>query len=118
MTGKENYKSPEVMECPQNGKSFNSKANDIWCLGGCLFRMIFGIEPWIHAQKGDESFDLIMDGKLSQLLKFWNKQDLVDEDLMELFDGFFRSEHDRITIEQIKESKWYKDEEKETNTMQ
>ena len=71
--------------------------------------MIFGIEPWYHAQKGDTAFDLIINGKLNQLLKYWNKQDLAnDNDLMQLFNDIFRFENDRITIEQIKKSKWLK----------
>ena len=63
--------------------------------------MVCGIEPWYH-KEGDECFELIMDGKLDKLLKLWNKQQLVNDDLLELFNRIFRAENDRITIEEIK----------------
>ena len=72
--------------------------------------MVCGIEPWYHAQQGDECFDLIMDGKLDKLLKLWNKRELVNDDLLELFNRIFCAENDRITIEDIKNSVWFKDD--------
>ena len=70
--------------------------------------MIFGCEPWISPQKGDPFFDLIMDGKLINLLKAWNKHTIVNKALLRLFDGFFRCQYDRITIEDIQNSEWFK----------
>ena len=104
-TGKTNYQSPEVTT---KKKIFDAKANDIWCVGVCLFKMILGSEPWVTSKKGDQCFDLIINGKLTELLKAWNKYELINVDLLELFNGFFRYENDRITIEEIKKNKWYK----------
>ena len=71
--------------------------------------MILGCEPWTKPEKGDKFFDLIMNGKLNELLKTWNLYEMVDDgDLLELLNGFFRYEDDRITLEEIKKYQWYK----------
>lgn len=103
--GKTNYQSPEI---GAKKKIFDAKSNDIWCVGVCLFKMVLGCEPWISARKGDKYFDLIMDGKLRKLLRVWNKDSIVDNDLLKLLNGFFRYEYDRITIEEIKKYPWFK----------
>ena len=97
--------SPEVID---RKREFNAKANDIWCVGVCLLKLILGYEPWYKAEKGDFVFDLVINGKLDKILKKNKKQHWVNHDLLKLLNGFFRYEHNRINIEQIKKCKWFK----------
>jgi len=102
--GKRQYRSPEVVE---RKKPFDAAKNDIFSLGVCLFMMISGGNPWNAASKNDQCFMEIVNGNLSPLLTAWKKEKYVNEDLMELFDGFFQFEADRIDIDGIKKSSWF-----------
>eukprot|EP01083_Nonionella_stella_P020590 57095_1 len=70
--GKRNYKCPEI--CSETA-NFSSKSNDIWCLGICLFIMMFGSSPWNKAVLKDPNFNNIMcdNGNIAQILKVWNR---------------------------------------------
>ena len=70
--------------------------------------MVLGIEPWDKAQKGDICFDFIIDGQLNALLKFWKKDEFVDDQLLKLFNSIFQYEENRINIEGIKKCAWFK----------
>ena len=90
-------------------KQFNAKCNDIWCVGVCLFKMVLGIEPWYKAQKGDIYFDLVINGKLDQLLKIRKKDHLVNKELLQLFDAIFQYQENRINIKKMKDCLWFKE---------
>eukprot|EP01083_Nonionella_stella_P150081 477549_1 len=100
--GKRSYKSPEVCQ----NKPFDAKKNDIFAAGVCLFMLVFGTAPWEIASEEDLCFAHIMNGDLWPLLKSWNATKHVNDDLMELFHGFFQYEAKRITMEEIKQNPW------------
>eukprot|EP00483_Globobulimina_turgida_P004884 UN04893 len=101
--GKANYKSPEVVG---EKKRFDAKKNDVWCVGVCLFMMIAGIKPWNIADKSDNAFMCIMNGKLMYLLCRWNILDRFDSNLIDLLQSIFRYEADRICLNKIKKHPW------------
>ena len=101
--GKPVYWSTEI-ESKKEG--FNAKSNDIWCLGVCFFMLITGNRPWNTASITDTPFVHIMRGQFKYVLNKWNKLFLVNDDIIELFSGFFRYENDRITLSEIKKNQW------------
>ena len=104
--GKSNYQSPEITNTKQN---FDAKANDIFCVGVCLFMAIIGGSPFKTTNKNDKYFKKILNGQLFDLLKQWKKEHYVNHDLIELFESIFQFEDNRSTIEQIKKCKWLRD---------
>ena len=104
--GKTKYKSGEVIsEC----KVFDAKKNDIWCVGVCLFMMIFGISPWTIAdKKSDQCYNLIMNGHLRALLKKWGMLKYANSDILDLLQSIFQNESKRCTLSQIKHHSWIK----------
>eukprot|EP01084_Bolivina_argentea_P073937 134133_1 len=101
--GKAAYISPEVVH---KAKLFDAKKNDIFGIGVCLFMLITGNVPWNTASTDDHRFVEILNGNLMQLLRRWNKEDYVNDDLLELFNAFFQYESNRISIQQIKQCSW------------
>ena len=101
--GKQGYKSPEVA---LKKKLFDAKSNDIFCLGVCFFMMIIGNPPWNISKDTDSSFHHIWNGKLLNVLSSWNKLSFVNKEIVELFQSFFKSEDERITLQQLKNCKW------------
>ena len=103
--GKNMYKSPEIVS---RKKKFDAKANDIWGLGVVLFSMIFGVVAWHSADVSDPIFACIINGKLKKVLTDWRLLHLANSDLIQLFNGIFKREEDRIGVEEIKQNKWFR----------
>eukprot|EP00484_Ammonia_sp_Unknown_P027794 CAMPEP_0197042956 /NCGR_PEP_ID=MMETSP1384-20130603/19257_1 /TAXON_ID=29189 /ORGANISM="Ammonia sp." /LENGTH=345 /DNA_ID=CAMNT_0042474165 /DNA_START=25 /DNA_END=1062 /DNA_ORIENTATION=- len=101
--GKRNYQSPGVLN---THKLFDAAANDVWCIGVCLFMLAAGCMPWYVANESDASFRCIMNGQIRPLLKSWNKLALFDDDLIDLLTKIFRPEARRISIVQIQQHVW------------
>lgn len=102
--GKEQYKSPEIVN---KKKHFNAKSNDIWCLGICLFKMMIGCAPWNVASESDASFKSIMDGQLVKVLTTWQKTNYANQALLRLFGLFFKNENERITLKAIRQCPFF-----------
>mmetsp|Transcript_65667 Transcript_65667/g.104630 ORF Transcript_65667/g.104630 Transcript_65667/m.104630 type:complete len:361 (-) Transcript_65667:375-1457(-) len=101
--GKRNYQCPEIRE----GKAFDAAANDIWCLGVCLFMMATGSHPWEVAEKSDTNFKLIYKHhRLKHVLNVWNRAQYVDDDLLHLMQSMFKPQSDRISMAQIQSHAW------------
>jgi len=98
--GKLLYFSPE---CNNRDKPFDAKSNDIWCLSVCLFMLILGGAPYLKPSKSDKSFAAIMNGKMGDLIKFWEKMNYVNDDILELFDLMFQFEPKRANLSMIKQ---------------
>ena len=64
--------------------------------------MIVGGNPFHTASKNDKMFTSIINGQLSEVLKMWKKDIYVNQDIMQLFNGFFQFEDKRIDILGIK----------------
>ena len=58
---------------------YNPFECDVWALGVMLFIMLVGAQPWMVAERSQESFNAIMDGKLDQLLQAWESAQYVDK---------------------------------------
>ena len=122
--GKSAYFSPEVALKKVN---FDAKSNDIFCLGVCFFmvcyvfvrvsivlylkrdmyiKVLIGSAPWESASIKDPGFVCIMDGKITGLLHQWRKSSFVTKEILQLFHSFFKFEHDRITMTELKGNKW------------
>ena len=126
--GKTGYFSPEIAS---RKKNFDAKSNDIFCLGVCLFmvcsvfllspsmfpfnyilfvhilQIIIGSAPWsTSASMNDPAFQCIVDGNLEYLLKGWNRSSFVNQEMIELFNSFFKYEQERVTLSELKRNKW------------
>ena len=104
--GKRGYKAPQVIE----GKKFNAKLNDIFCLGICLFMMIIGGSPWFEASiTNDKRYKMFMaENGFKTMLKKWNKLHFVNDDLIDLLKSILqKQEINRSSIDDIKRSKFY-----------
>eukprot|EP00484_Ammonia_sp_Unknown_P017408 CAMPEP_0197036456 /NCGR_PEP_ID=MMETSP1384-20130603/13954_1 /TAXON_ID=29189 /ORGANISM="Ammonia sp." /LENGTH=324 /DNA_ID=CAMNT_0042466637 /DNA_START=44 /DNA_END=1018 /DNA_ORIENTATION=- len=103
--GKTAYQSPEVAN---HFRQFDARANDVWCLGVCLFMMTIGCEPFETAKYDDQAFNGIMNGELTQILKRMKREHYVNDHILELLDAFFQHESNRVSIQQIKSSRFFK----------
>eukprot|EP01083_Nonionella_stella_P254290 873979_1 len=108
--GKNNYKSPEIHS---KKRKYNSKSNDIWCMGICLFMCLFGMHPWQLAGIEDGSFDFVFikhNGNVSKLLKAYNKYKYIkkNKEVIDLLQSIFQFEEERISIKNIRNHPWLK----------
>eukprot|EP01083_Nonionella_stella_P164585 545185_1 len=99
--GKNGYKSPEILA----KKAFNAQKNDTWCLGICLWVMVFGFAPWSKAVESDPLFVTVVNGYLADVLKSWNIRDVTPH-LMDLLQSFCQYEDQRIGLQAIKKHEW------------
>ena len=68
--------------------------------------MIIGNGPWKCAAPTDGGFYHIFTGRMRNLLYKWDKLAFVNNEIVELFNRFFRYEHNRITLSELKRNKW------------
>ncbi len=105
--GKESYQCPEISNRDEGGNGqFDARKNDIWCLGVCLWMLITGSSPFPSSAEDDPYFQLIINGKMGELLGKWKKLHYVDEALLELFAMIFKYEDERASIADIRSCKW------------
>merc|ERR1719361_1184087 len=97
--GKQRYKSPEVIN---EKHAFDAKANDIHCLGICLFMLVTGGGPWETAHPLDKNFIYVKKNSIFQMLNAWNILHYTDRKTICLFDAILCSEKKRANILQIK----------------
>eukprot|EP01084_Bolivina_argentea_P172388 298617_1 len=97
--GKEGYKSPEVIG---RKSGFNAKANDVFCLGVCLFSLCTGTSPWEKADKNDKLWQYVVHYGVKNLVVHWNSLHLVDEGLLNILESMLTFEEHRITLRKIK----------------
>ena len=110
--GTAGYRAPEV----KKGICYNLKAADIYSLGIVLFIMLSGSPPYAEVDKGlGASFDAFYRMMRKNNKRFWelhatykNEANLYSEDFKELVNSMLSEEpHQRPTIEEIKNSKWF-----------
>lgn len=105
------YRPPELIQ----GKCVNTQAADIYSAGIILFTLMTrGMLPHAEDSKvGGVDFAGLL---YTQNHEFWNKHCLLQkrdqsyfvQDFKDLFNGMVRlNPSDRLTIDQIKQSKWY-----------
>jgi serine/threonine protein kinase len=107
--GTKNFRAPELLLRDCN----NPKAADMYSCGVPLFTMLTGKLPYCESSLmgGYDLYELLISKKNA----FWEAQCKIqgkngfDEDFKELFESLVCTEPTkRATIDQVKESKWYK----------
>lgn len=106
--GKIFYMPPEIY---RNETPFNGFSADIWSTGVMLFIMITGVPPFERPDEADPRFQMIANGRLSEMLDSWGMthisgavRDLLNK--MLVVDDPSR----RYTIEQITNHPWIQGE--------
>jgi len=103
--GTRGYKAPEILE----GLSYNGKV-DIFAAGVMLFTMLAGYPPFEHARKDDAWYKCIYKNDYNL---FWEKhrQGKVPSGCQPLLWAMLqRKPGNRISIKDIKNTPWFKDE--------
>eukprot|EP01084_Bolivina_argentea_P064886 118282_1 len=98
--GKKQYKSPEVIDGKRN---FDGKLNDIWCVGVIIFMIATGCPPWDIASNKDRTYRYVMKKSIRDLLRVWKMTKYVDNDLIDLLEGIFKCEEERMCWREIKD---------------
>lgn len=101
--GKTAYKAPKVFA---KKKIFDARAADCWSLGVVLFMMIIGGAPYKKPNKYDTTFQYIINGKIIQLLKEWNRIHFVTPKIVDLLLRILSIESKRINIDEIRKHPW------------
>ena len=101
--GKTGYQSPEIVN---RNDQFDAKKNDIWCAGVTLFMLLTCNSPWKVAKKSDAAYEYMTGGFMKGLLKSWGLLKFVDDDCIDLFEGIFQDEDDRMNLKRIQNHSW------------
>eukprot|EP00488_Nonionellina_sp_1-RS-2012_P000768 TRINITY_DN1212_c0_g1_i1.p1 TRINITY_DN1212_c0_g1~~TRINITY_DN1212_c0_g1_i1.p1 ORF type:complete len:154 (+),score=41.82 TRINITY_DN1212_c0_g1_i1:330-791(+) len=80
---------------------FNAKAADVWSLGIMLFMMLIGSPPFQCAQSKSPAFNLIIKGRIKDVLKHWKRLRIVTGDALDLLDKILKYQTKRISLEEI-----------------
>lgn len=107
--GKHNYMSPEVAA---NSEPFDGFSIDLWAAGVILYIMLTGFPPYDQANRTDQRFDLIVQGRLVEQLRKWDIK-LSDEAGNLLQNMLQLNPKKRLTLAQVLEHPWIIDEEVE-----
>lgn len=100
------YLPPEVLE---NEDALDGFAADIWAAGVILFVLLVGMAPFKTAHYWDAAYAEISSGNLKGLLQSL-KICLSDEATSLLQNMFWRDPRDRLTLAQIMDHPWVKNE--------
>lgn len=105
--GKSGYKSPENVAARH---SFDAKKNDVWCIGVCLFMLVFGGVMWSKATTDDPFFEYVINGSSGDLLTLLKKCDKSkyseDAQLLDLLSAIFSVEDKRPHISDVRRHSW------------
>jgi len=106
--------------CPpefHKGQGYRGIPMDIFALGKLLLIFVTGFNPFKTSKESDTNYSLILKGqwptywKLTQgwLKKKWSKGDALNKDLRALLESMLNPDpKKRPTIQQIRESNWFK----------
>jgi len=96
-------------------KAFDAQKNDLFCVGVCLFVCIVGGHPWRKSCRSDEVFVRMTQGQceMSAVLREWEKEHLVNAQLLEVFSLLFVPETRRASISELRECAWLKSDSSE-----
>ena len=100
------YLAPEILE---NESSFDGFAADLWAAGCVLFVLLVGMAPFKTAHYWDAAYAEISAGNLKGLLASLHIQ-LSEEAVGLLQNMFWRDPRDRLTLAQIMEHPWVKNQ--------
>ena len=95
--------SPEVVA---KKPVFSAKQNDVFALGVILFALLTELQPWEMAADSDDAYKCMSNGLLKDVVQQWEIGEYMDEKVIDLLEGIFKSELKRCTLEDIKRHKW------------
>lgn len=100
--GKHNYMSPEVFA---NTDNFDGFAIDLWAAGVILYIMLTGFPPYDQANRTDQRFELIVNGRLAEQLLKWgiNLSDHAGDLLQKMLQ---LDPKRRLTLAQVLDHPW------------
>ena len=97
---------PEILE---NVDSFDGFAADVWAAGSILFILLVGMAPFNTSHYWDAAYAEISSGNIKGLLQSSNIT-LSDEAVHLLQNMFWRDPRERLTLAQITDHSWVKNE--------
>jgi len=110
--GTRNYRAPEI----RSRQCIIPKAADIYSAGVVLYLMVFHFHPYLEDRlvNGFDLHTMMLDGDV----EYWDAikecrldVEIPSEEFKELFLGMVkRDPFKRLTLDEIKQSKWYQDE--------
>ena len=100
------YLPPEILE---NEDSFDGFAADLWAAASILFIILVGMAPFKTAHYWDAAYAEISSGNIKGLLQS-SKINLTDEAVHLLQNMFWRDPRERLTLAQIMDHAWVKNE--------
>jgi serine/threonine protein kinase len=104
--GKHNYMSPEVA---LNTDNFDGFAIDLWAAGVILYIMLTGFPPYDQANRTDQRFELIVNGRLMEQLRDWDI--FLTTEAGDLLQNMLKLEpKNRLTLSQVMEHPWVQDD--------
>jgi len=95
--GKIGYQSPECYA----GEHYDGRDNDIWAIGVMLWRMLFGVQPWMEPHVDDGCFRLIYKRGLpgiERLLTMWKLSDRLPPYCGDFLAKIFCPQKCRLTV--------------------
>ena len=94
--------SPEVAA---NTENFDGFAIDLWAAGVILYIMLTGFPPYDQANRTDQRFELIIQGRLMEQLKKWDI--ILSDDAGDLLQNMlWLDPRKRLTLAQIFDHPW------------
>jgi len=107
----------------ENTERWNARANDVWTLGIALFMMMFAVPPYRECANSDKAFIFFTSGSfcppgvtappshnLKQLIRAYKRSVMRTDLLVEFLQSIFVPEKKRITLDQMIQHPWIKDE--------
>jgi serine/threonine protein kinase len=104
--GTTNYRAPEI----RARKCGNYKAADVYSMGVILFALVTGLPPYTESETGEcDGWYLLMTKQQDSYWAKIAKYVSVTDEFKELFSGMVSEQPEqRLTINKIRASKWYK----------
>lgn len=102
--GKRNYMAPEIL----SGKEFIEAPTlcDLWSAGICLLYLLLGFPPIEFASHNDPRYLFIIQGKLKELLHYWEITHLSEE-VIDLLQRLLKENpEERLTISEMFRHPW------------
>merc|ERR1712154_288744 len=103
--GKTGYKAPKVYG---KRKIFDARAADIWSMGIVLFMMCIGAPPFKRPSKKDYGFELVINGKMDELISSWGRSHYLTPQMFDLLQKMLQTEEKRITMKELRCHPWLK----------